>query len=110
MATTGETISVMIPASAEAPTGLTTKALIPLPNGIAGKVVDVSLDLMSDAIAEVADKVDALVGKLHGSPRHTKLDEITVALTVTGQGGITWVVDLTGSAQGTLQLTFKVNP
>ncbi|HEY8284161.1 MAG TPA: hypothetical protein VIJ28_07220 [Chloroflexota bacterium] len=110
MATTDETISVLIPASAEATSGLTTKALIPLPNGLTGKVVDVSLDIMGDAISEVADKVDALVGKLHGAPQHAKLQEITVALTITGEGGIKWVVDLTGSAQGTLQLTFKVNP
>lgn len=109
MATSDETLSVMIPANAETPS-MTTKALIPLPNGVGGKVVDVSLDLMSDAIAEVATKVDALVGKLHDAPLHTKLDEITVALTVTGEGGIKWVVDLTGSAQGTLQLTFKVSP
>ncbi len=110
MGTTGNTIKVLIPAPAEPPIGLTEKSLFPQPGRLAGKVVDASLDIMGDAIAEVAAKVDDLVGRLHGTPQHTKLAEITLALTVTGEGGIKWVVDLTGSAQGTVQLTFKVNP
>lgn len=70
--------------------------------------LDVTVDAMGDAVAQVARQVDAIAAKVSTEQIHARLDEITVALAVSAGGGVQWVINLSGSAQATLSLTFKV--
>ena len=105
-----DTIDVLVVEPADPAATITDQSLhFRLPH-LADAVSPRSLapDVLGHVIAEVARQVDAVMAHVDATPRHVQLDTVSVAVTLSATGGVQWVMNLSGTLQGTLSLTFKV--
>jgi hypothetical protein len=65
-------------------------------------------EALGQVVAEVARQVDAVMAHVETAPQHVQLDTISVAVALSATGGVQWVMNLSGTLQGTLSLTFKI--
>lgn len=65
-------------------------------------------DVLGRVVAEVSRQVDAVIAHADNTRQYVQLDEVTVAVALSATGGVQWVMNLSGTVQGTLSLTFKV--
>lgn len=75
---------------------------------IAARVVPMSTEAVVQSIQKVTDQVGEIVRALPSDDATVSLDEVSVGLTVSGEGNVQWVVGIGVAVGSTVTLTYKV--
>ena len=101
-----DTIQVLVLEPRRSPP--TGRQALPQPEDIAERVVDVPVAVAREAVQKVAAQVTEFVRDMPVNEGLVKLDEISIALTVSGSGEVRWVAGLGVEVGSTMTLTFRV--
>lgn len=84
------------------------RRMFPGTRAAATRVVDVPVASLRDAISKVTTQIEELFKSVPVHKGSVHLDEITVSLQVSADGGIRWVAGIGSSVSSTITLTFRV--
>lgn len=107
MADDKETITFLV-AEPEEDESLPGLQLIPGASKVVLKTVTVSVDALRTSIQKLTTDVNLLFQSVAADAGPARLDQVSVAVQVTSQGGIQWIASLGGAVQGTMTVSFKL--
>ncbi|MBA3609983.1 MAG: hypothetical protein H0W54_00975 [Rubrobacter sp.] len=84
------------------------RRMFPDTRAAATRIVNIPVASLKEAIQNVSTQIEELTKDIPAIGGLTRLDEITVSLQVSADGGIRWVAGIGASVSGVITLTFRI--
>lgn len=84
--------------------------LLPSPSGLKSKLIEVKKEAISNSLVNLISDLKEILERLPVSNGSIILDQTSIAVEFTAEGGVAWVASANVSLSNSMILTFKIRP